>query len=94
MRLKIMAKHLLITRIRNANGIINVSFSKDTKVAIEDIFGLRETMAGKLRFLPDGFEINLKSIPWQEAYDTVSSLFTCLLNSDTFNKMENKGTGE
>jgi len=94
MRLKIMAKHLLITRIRNANGIITVSFSKDTKVAPEDIFRLKETMDGKVRFLPDGFEINLKGIPWEETYRTVSSLFTCLLNSDTFNKVKNKGGGE
>jgi transcription-repair coupling factor (superfamily II helicase) len=94
MRLKIMAKHLLITRIRNANGIITVSFSKDTKVAPEDIFRLKETMDGKVRFLPDGFEMNLKGIPWEETYRTVSSLFTCLLNSDTFNKVKNQGGGE
>ena len=79
MRLKIMAKQLLITKIQNANGIVSVFFSKDTKVAPEDIFRLRETLDGKLRFLPDGFEVNLKGIPWKEAYGTISSLFTCLM---------------
>ena len=79
MRLKIMAKQLLITKVQNANGTVSVFFSKDTKVAPEDIFRLRETLDGKLRFLPDGFEVNLKGIPWKEAYGTISSLFTCLM---------------
>ena len=79
MRMKIMAKQLLITKVQNANGVVSVFFSKDTKVAPEDMFRLRETLDGKLRFLPDGFEVNLKGIPWKEAYGTISSLFTCLM---------------
>ncbi len=86
MELKILARKLLITKMQDMQGTITVLFSHDTKVEPEDIFALRNKTDGKMKFLPDGFEINLKGFEWEKVYGAISSLFTCLLNSDNFNK--------
>ncbi|MDH5769626.1 MAG: helicase-related protein, partial [Nitrospirota bacterium] len=85
-RLKIRARLLFITHIKDINGKIRVLFSSDTKVEPRDIFELHKKRDGKIRFLPEGFELDLKGLPWEEIYKELSFLFTCLTISDTFNK--------
>jgi transcription-repair coupling factor (superfamily II helicase) len=78
MRLKIMARELLITKIQDMKGRILVTFSPDTKVTPQDIFELHGKGNGKIRFLPDGFEIDLRGLPWEKVFEEVSSVFTLL----------------
>ena len=87
MELKILARQLLITRIQDTQGVVTVLFSHNTKVEPSDIFKLRDKTDGKMKFLPEGFEIGLKGLPWDEVFETISSLFTCLVNSDSVNKI-------
>jgi transcription-repair coupling factor (superfamily II helicase) len=87
MRLKIPARELLITKIHDINGRVNVLFSPDTRVEPKDIFALSKKTNRKMRFLPDGFELDLKGLPWEEVHQNISALFTCLTVSDTFNKI-------
>jgi transcription-repair coupling factor (superfamily II helicase) len=84
MRLKIMARKLLITKVRDVHGKITVLFSPDTKIEPKDIFELSKKIKDTMRFLPEGFELDLQGLPWEEIYQKVSSLFTCLTVSDTF----------
>jgi transcription-repair coupling factor (superfamily II helicase) len=81
MRLKIMAKELLITRIQDTQGRIRIHFSPDTKIEPKDIFELRKKRDGKIKFLPEGFELDLRGLPWEQVYGEVSSLFTSLEKS-------------
>lgn len=66
MSLKIIARQLHVTKIQDIHGRVSVLFSPDTKVDPKDIFELREKTDGKMRFLPDGFELDLKGLPWDE----------------------------
>ncbi len=68
MRLKILAKKLMITDIEEIKGNIRVTFSKATQVAVENILGLHNIMGGRIRFLQEGFELNIKNLTWGEAY--------------------------
>jgi len=86
MRLKILARHLFITNIRDIDGKIRILFSPKTHVDPQDIFRLRENTTGKITFLPDGFEIDLRAYTWEQIYEEISRLFTCLSISDTFNR--------
>jgi transcription-repair coupling factor (superfamily II helicase) len=94
MRLKIMARRLLITKIQDIHGRISMIFSPATKVEPKDIFALTKKMDRKVRFLPDGLELDLKGLSWGEVYQRIHSLFTCLDISDTFNRIENTLPGE
>ncbi len=86
MRLKIMARELLITNIQDTQGNIRVIFSPDTKVEPRDIFELRKKKNGRIKFLPDGFEVDLSGFSWEKIFEEISYLFTCLPISDSFNK--------
>ncbi|MBI4685937.1 MAG: transcription-repair coupling factor [Nitrospirae bacterium] len=68
MRLKILAKGLMITDITDVGGNIRVIFSKDTKVDPDKVFKLRDFTGGKIRFLQDGFELKLRGLAWNELY--------------------------
>ncbi len=81
MNLKILSRQLLIKKINEANGIISVHFSYDTKIQPQDIFKLRDIAFRKIRFLSDGFEISTDGGSWEEKYNILSKLFTCLSNS-------------
>jgi transcription-repair coupling factor (superfamily II helicase) len=83
MRLKITARELLITKIQDFHGTVRVLFSPDTKIEPTDIFSLRGKITEKMRFLPEGFELDLKGLSWDETYHKLSYLFTCLAVSDT-----------
>lgn len=81
MNLKILSRQLLIKKINEANGIISIHFSDDTKVQPEDIFKLREKVGRKMRFLSDGFEISINRSSWDEKYNILYNLFSCLSDS-------------
>ena len=68
MKLKIMAKKLLITEITDMSGRVHVTFSKNTPVAGEKILGLYNIIGKRVRFLQDGFEIDVKNLMWDETY--------------------------
>jgi transcription-repair coupling factor (superfamily II helicase) len=86
MNLKIMARELLISRIQETQGRVQVLFSPDTKIEPKDIFELRKKANGRIKFLPEGFELDLRGLPWERLYREVSSVFTYLLVSDSFNR--------
>lgn len=68
MKLKITAKKLLITDIMDMSGRVHVTFSKNTPVAGEKILGLYNIIGKRVRFLQDGFEIDVKNLMWDETY--------------------------
>ena len=78
MGLKIMAKDLLVMKIQDTDGIVRITFSPDTKVKPHDILKLQNKRDGRVRFLPDGFELDLKGLPWKSLYGEITSAFTCL----------------
>jgi len=86
MRLKILARHLFITHIQDRGGRIRILFSPETNVEPRDIFRLQGKTACKIIFLPDGLEIDIRGFTWEQTYEELSHLFTCLTVSDTFNK--------
>ncbi|MBI5188114.1 MAG: transcription-repair coupling factor [Nitrospirae bacterium] len=71
MRLKISARELRITKIHDMHGRIQVLFSPDTKVPLESILTLQKKRDGKIRFLPEGFELDLKGLPFKRVYEKV-----------------------
>jgi transcription-repair coupling factor (superfamily II helicase) len=68
MKLKIMAKKLLITDITDTSGRVHITFSKNTGVSGEKILGLYSIIGRRVRFLQDGFEIDVKNFTWDETY--------------------------
>ena len=74
MRLKITARELLIAKIQDSNGRVIVTFSPDTKIEPKDIFGLREKSTVNMRFLPDGFDLDLKGFSREEGYKRLSEI--------------------
>jgi transcription-repair coupling factor (superfamily II helicase) len=89
MSLRIMARELFITKIQDVDGMVRILFSPDTKVELQDIFDLHKKRVGKMKFLPDGFELDMKGLLWEKVHEEISSLFTCLTISDSFNKNKN-----
>jgi transcription-repair coupling factor (superfamily II helicase) len=61
MRLKIMARKLLITRISETEGKARFVFAEETPVRPDQIFSLQKTFHG-IRFHKDGFELDLKGL--------------------------------
>ena len=81
-----MARKLKVTDIEEVNGNIRIIFSKGTKVEAENIFGLRDTVGDRIRFLPEGFEIkagNLEEsslrLAWSETYKLIRGILERLL---------------
>lgn len=86
MRLKIMARKLFITKIQDFEGKVRILFSPKTNVEPQDIFRLQEERKGRIRLLPEGFEIDMRGFIWDKIYKEISRLFTCLNISDNFNR--------
>lgn len=61
MKLKIMAKRLLIIGISESDSKVRFIFSEDTPVKAEGIFGLQK-VCKDIRFQKDGFEVKVKGI--------------------------------
>ncbi len=59
MRLKVLARLLSVAKVEETKGKARVIFSPGTKVQPEQIFGLHESRKGRIRFLPDGFELDI-----------------------------------
>lgn len=74
MRLRIMARILLVSKIRDVRGGVQIHFSEDTKVQPKDIFKLGDRAGGKIRFLPEGLEVSVSGLPWEAVYDTVTEI--------------------
>jgi transcription-repair coupling factor (superfamily II helicase) len=81
MRLKITARELLVTKIQDSNGRVNVIFSPDTKVEPKDIFALRGKSGVDMRFQPDGFDLDLKGLSRKEVYRNVAEIMNELKKS-------------
>ncbi|MBM4128674.1 MAG: transcription-repair coupling factor [Nitrospira sp.] len=79
MRLKILARELLITKVHDVQGKIRVIFSPETRVSPQDIFELGRKRDGKISFLPEGLEVDIRGLSWGKVYQEISSLFTLLL---------------
>ena len=79
MRLKIMARKLLITRISEADGKVRFVFSDGTPVGTDKIFGLQKTFHG-VRFHKDGFEFSYRGLlqneneSYKEIHRAISAL--------------------
>ncbi len=71
MRVKIFAKMLLITQIREARGKVRIVFSPDTPVQPANIFDIHNKKKRPVKFLPDGFELDLTGAEWEKIYETV-----------------------
>ena len=74
MRLKILAKKLLITDIEESAGNIRVIFSKNTKVAVEKVLELGDIMKGRIKFLQEGFEIKGRNLAWDETFKLIKEV--------------------
>ncbi len=61
MRLKITARALSVSRVEETKTKVRIVFSADTAVQPASIFGLHESRKGRMRFLPEGFEIDLRA---------------------------------
>lgn len=73
MRLKTMAKKLMVKGIHEKNGRIRFSFSDETPVKVEDVSGLYKRFHG-IKFYSDGFEIPFKKEAVTSAADLLRYL--------------------
>jgi len=74
MRLKILSRELSVIKIREINGKIRFLFSPDTKVQPTQIFDLHKRRKGIAKFLPEGFELDLKDAGWEKVFAEVYSV--------------------
>lgn len=78
MRLKTIARKLLVTGISEGNERVRLVFSSDTNLLPEKITGLQRTLPG-IRFLKDGLEFSVKGIPTSAIASKVYELLKSLL---------------
>jgi transcription-repair coupling factor (superfamily II helicase) len=71
MRLKIPARLLSVTKVEETGTKVRVVFSPDTRVKPDTILELHQSRKGRIRFLPDGFEIDLSGTGPEAAFDEV-----------------------
>lgn len=83
MRLKILARELMITVLRETEGKIVINFSPDTRVEPRDIFELGKKADRKIRYLPEGFEIDMRGLHWEGMYRNIEGIMTELLESSS-----------
>jgi len=74
MRLKLLAKGLLILKIRSAQERVRVTFSPATNVQPRQIFDLQHARKDRLKFFPDGFEMNVKGSGGDEIMRDLSAV--------------------
>jgi transcription-repair coupling factor (superfamily II helicase) len=65
-RLKILARELSVSRIQDLKGAIRFIFSDDTKVEPNHIIELQRSGSEKIKYLPEGFEIDIKKLHLKE----------------------------
>ncbi len=71
MRLKILARELNVMKIQDVQGKTQFLFSPDTNVQPVQIFDLHKKRKGFLKFLPEGFELDMKDAGWDKVYEEV-----------------------
>jgi len=81
MRLKITARELLVTKIQDMNGRVSITFSPDTRVEPKDILEIGKSGDGRVRFLPEGFDLDLRGFAWGEVYKNISKAMNGLKKS-------------
>ncbi len=74
MRLKILAWELSIMKIQDVQGKMQFIFSPDTSVQPAQIFDLHKRRKGFIKFLPEGFELDMKDAGWDKVYEEVYSV--------------------
>jgi transcription-repair coupling factor (superfamily II helicase) len=73
MRLMLRAKELAVLKIQTVQDRVRVVFSPETPVQPEQMFELQQTRKGRMKFLPDGFEIMMKGYAGE---DVIEDIFT------------------
>lgn len=71
MHLKMFSKMLSITKIQEVRGKVRLVFSPETPVQPQNIFDLHNKKKRPVKFLPDGFELDLKGAEWEKVYEEV-----------------------
>jgi transcription-repair coupling factor (superfamily II helicase) len=71
MRLKNLARELMIAKVQDAQDKVRVCFSPDTPVQPRDIFSLYDKRKGMVRYTPEGFELGLKGPAGKKAFAEV-----------------------
>jgi len=74
MRLKILARHLRIMKVQEAAGKVQILFSPDTVVEPSQIFALHEGRKKTIRFLPEGFELDMRKAGREKFFEEVSGV--------------------
>ena len=77
MKLKIMARKLLITRISETDGKVRFIFAEETPVRPDQIFSLQETFHG-IRFHKDGFEFSLRGLHAGGSHNEICRVMSAL----------------
>jgi len=82
MRLKLVARQLMTLKIQTVQEKVRVVFAPETPVQPEMVFNLHEGWKGRMKFLPDGFEIDMKKrdagTVLEEIYHAADALRQCL----------------
>jgi transcription-repair coupling factor (superfamily II helicase) len=71
MRLRNLARELMIMKIDDIHGRARITFSPETNVQPAQIFKLHDKRPGALKFLPNGFEMDLKEFAGKRAFDEI-----------------------
>lgn len=71
MRLKVLARRLMIAKISETGQSVRVSFSSGTSVQPEQLFELQKAGKKGIRFFPDGFEIDIRNISSEKTFALV-----------------------
>lgn len=66
MRLKILGRELSILRIEDTGNRVRIAFSPDTPVQPGMLLDLQREKGRRMRFLPEGFEIELGESSWKD----------------------------
>jgi len=75
MRLKILARTLAVSRIQDVKGYVRMLFSAETAVQPDQLFELQKgRKKGTVRFLPEGVELDIRGMDWDNGYEKVRGM--------------------
>ena len=81
MEIKLLARVLLIREVQDAHGRCTFLFSPDTPVMPDSIFSAQSARKEKMRFLPDGFQLDLHGKEFHEVYKEIRTILRELKES-------------
>jgi transcription-repair coupling factor (superfamily II helicase) len=81
MRLKNLARELRVLKVQDAHSRVRVYFSPDTKIQPRQIFSLHDTRQGRVKFMPDGFELDLQGLSQKKVFGEIYAALTELRES-------------